>query len=254
MRLRIPLLAVSVGIAGVFLFTAASLAEDPAIEATGSGVYGYYWSPSSAEVSPGGSVTFSSPSASVQHGVTWTSGPESPKCTGVPIDDFKTSWSGSCTFAQAGVYAFKCYVHPTEMTGKITVGSSGTPNQPPPSGSPGSPAAPPLEALRLAKRQRGGSVRGSVDISPAGAGSRLQVDVFATRAKLFGAGHPGKMRVGLLTRSSLSQGHIGFRVSLKGVARRALKQVERLPLQVKITLTPPQGEVLRRTRAVVLRV
>jgi hypothetical protein len=71
---------------------------------------------------------------------------------------------------------------------------------------------------------------------------------------LFGPGHPGKMRVGLLTRSSLSPGHVGFTVSLKGVARRALKQVERLPLQVKITLTPPQGEVLRRTRKVILHV
>jgi plastocyanin len=238
----------------VFLFSAASLAEGPTIEATG-GASGYYWSPSSAEVSPGGSVAFTSPSGSVPHGVTWTSGPETPQCAGVPIDTGKTGWSGSCTFAQAGAYAFKCYVHPTEMTGKITVGSSGTPNQPPPSGSPGSPAdGPALKALKLAKRQRGGSVRGSVDISQAGAGGRLQVDLVATRAKLFGAGHKGKMRVGRLTRSSLPEGLVSFTVSLKRVARQALRRDERLPLQVKVTVIPTGGAALRQARTVIVHV
>jgi plastocyanin len=252
MRLRLPLVAVPVGIAGVFMFSAASLAEDPVIEPAGSGPYS--WSPANTEVGVGGSVTFKSPSGSVSHGVTWTGGPETPKCTGVPINDFKTNWSGSCTFAQAGAYAFKCYVHP-EMTGKMTVSSSGTPNPPPPSGSPESPAdGPAMKALRLAKRQRGSFVKGSVDISQTGAGGRLEVDLFATRAKLFGAGHGGKMRVGRLTRSSLKEGLVSFTVSLKRVAREALRRDERLPLQVKITVIPPQGNALRQGRTVIVHV
>jgi hypothetical protein len=199
-------------------------------------------------------VNFKNSSASVLHGVAWTGGPETPKCAGVPINDFKTSWSGSCTFAQAGAYAFKCTVHP-EMIGKITVTSSGTTTNPPPGGGspPGSPpTGPALKELNIATGQRGGFVKGSVEVSQTGAGGRLQVDLFATRAKLFGPGHPGKMRVGRLNRSSLSEGHVSFSVSLMGVARRALKQLERLPLQVKVTVTPPQGEALRRTRAVIL--
>jgi hypothetical protein len=199
-------------------------------------------------------VTFKNPSGSVEHGVTWTGGPETPQCAGVPINDFKTSWSGSCTFPQAGAYAFKCYVHP-EMTGKITVSSTGTtPSPPPPGGPPGSPpaAGPALKALNVAKSQRGAFVKGSVDVTQTGAGGKLQVDLFATRAKLFGPGHPGKMRVGRLTRSSLSAGHVSFTVSLKGVARRTLQREERLPLQVKVTVTPPEGSAVQRTRAVTL--
>jgi plastocyanin len=254
MRLRLPLVAVPAGVAGVLLFSAASLAENPTIEGAG-GEANPYWSPASAEIAAGGSVTFKNPSTSIYHGVAWTGGPETPKCTGVPVDDFKYNWSGSCTFTQAGAYPFKCTVHPT-MTGKITVTSSGTtPGPSPQPGPPGAqPGGPALQALNIAKAQRGNSVRGSLNVSSTGAGSRLRVDLFATRAMLFGSGHPGKMRVGLLTRSSLSQGHVGFRVSLKAVARRALRQVGRLPLQVKVTLTPPLGEVQRRTRKVTLHV
>ena len=251
LRLRAPLAAVPVGVAGVFLFSAASLADDPVIEPAGSGPYS--WSPANAEVGAGGSVTFKSPSGSVPHGVAWTGGPEAPKCTGVPVNEFKTGWAGSCAFAQAGAYAFKCTVHP-EMTGKITVSSSGAPSQPPPSGSPESPSGPALTSLRLARRQRGAFVKGSAAISQAGTGGRLQVDLFATRAKLFGAGHAGRMRVGRLTRSSLREGLVPFTVSLKGVAREALRRDERLPLQVKVTVIPPQGATLRQTRTVIVHV
>jgi plastocyanin len=236
----------------LILLPAVATSADPTIEAAGGGPYS--WSPSSAEVGAGGSVTFKNSSGTVLHGVAWTGGPETPKCQGVPVNDFKTSWSGSCTFAQAGAYAFKCTVHP-EMTGKISVSSSGTtPPPPPPGGSPGgSPTGgPAMEDLTLARRQRGGAVRGSVDISQAGAGGRLQVDLFATRAKLFGAGHPGKMQVGRLTRSSLSEGVVSFAVSLKRVARVALRLAERLPLQVKVAVTPIAGAAIRQTRTVVL--
>jgi plastocyanin len=247
------LFAVPLGLALVLLPAAASSAE-PTIEATGGGPY--YWSPSSAQTAPGGTVTFKNPSGSVLHGVTWSGGPATPTCSNVPINDGKTSWTGSCTFAQAGTYSFYCSVHPTEMKGTITASSTGTgTNPPPPPGTPGpQPGGPALQVLNIAKSQRGNHVKGSVDVSQAGAGGRLQVDLFATRAMLFGPGHAGKMRVGRLTRSSLSEGHVSFTVSLKGVARRALRREERLPLQVKVTVTPSEGNALRRTRAVILHV
>jgi plastocyanin len=251
MRLRLPLVVVPAGVAGLLLFSAASLAEGPTIEAAG-GESSPYWNPASAEIAAGGSVNFKNPSASILHGVAWTGGPETPKCTGVPVDDFKYSWSGSCTFTQAGAYPFKCTVHPT-MTGKIVVASSGTPPGPPPPGTPGAqPGGPALQALTIARGQRGDHVKGSVDVSQAGAGGRLRVDLVATRTMLFGPGHRGKMRVGRLTRSSLPEGHVAFAVSLTGVARRALQRVERLPLQVKVTVTPPEGSVLRRMRGVIV--
>jgi plastocyanin len=256
------LFALPLGIAAVFLVPTASPAADPAIEAAAGSYGSYYWSPAGAEVAAGGSVTFKNPSASVLHGVVWTSGPEKPKCAGVPIDDFKTSWSGGCAFEQAGAYAFKCTVHP-EMIGKITVSASGatpspTPGTPGSPGSPGTPGSQPdgpaLQSLDVAKRQRGSSVKGSIDVSQSGAGGRLKVDLLANRAKLLGPGQGGKMRVGQLTRSSLSQGHVSFRVPLKGVARSVLKREGSLSLQVKITVIPPQGEAVKRTRGVVLHV
>jgi plastocyanin len=104
-----------------------SLATEPTIEAAGGGYGGYYWSPSTAEVAAGGKVTFQNTSATVPHGVVWTGGPETPSCPGVPVNEGKTTWKGTCTFTHPGVYSFHCYVHPTEMTGTITVTNPGEP-------------------------------------------------------------------------------------------------------------------------------
>src|SRR5215207_8711296 len=98
----------------------ASSAEGPTIEASG-----YSWSPSTAQTPTGGSVSFKSPSASVPHGVSWSGGPATPSCSGVPIDEGKTSWSGACAFPQPGSYGFYCTVHPTEMKGTITASTPG---------------------------------------------------------------------------------------------------------------------------------
>jgi plastocyanin len=248
--MRRVLFALPLGLALVLLLGAASMAEGPTIEAAG-GESSPYWNPPTAEIAAGGSVSFKNPSASIFHGVAWTGGPETPKCTGVPVDDFKYSWSGSCTFAQAGSYPFKCTVHP-EMTGKITVGLSGTtPIPPPPGGSPsgssgGGPAA---SGLRLAKRQRGSSVRGSINVGDDGA--RLVVELRGARA-LLGTGQAGKMRVGRIVRGAVS-GHVGFAVLLKPVARRALTGgLHALPLMVAVTVTGKGDDVFKRTRRVVM--
>lgn len=239
-------------VAALLLAVAASAAGGPTIEAAGGGGYAFYWSPSSAEVGTGGSVTFKNSSASVPHGVEWTgTPPATPSCSGVPIGEGRTSWSGSCTFAQPGTYTFRCVVHPTEMTGAITVSASGTvtTSPSPPSESPLS--GPAAQALKLASSQRG-SVRGSIAVSQAGAGARLEVDLLARRAALLGAGHTGRQRVGRLIRSALQPGRISFTVPLGRPARRTLRRHGRLSLRVEVIVTPQHGPAVKLKRGVLL--
>src|SRR3954470_14721395 len=155
---------------GLFQLVAVSLADDPTIEPTET-PNGFAWKPESVNSTPGGTVAFRNPGNVVPHGVHWTGGPENPSCSGVPVDDFGTSWSGACTFSQAGTYTFVCTVHPEEMKGTITVVSGET--TPAPGSGPGAPLPPaekPLvEALRLPRDQHGPVVRGSIALSPAGA-------------------------------------------------------------------------------------
>src|SRR4051812_18885785 len=96
----------------------AGLAAEPTIEVTGNSPATYAWTPSTAEVGSGGSVTFKNATANL-HGLTWESGPETPSCTGTSSVG-KGNWSGSCTFAQGGSYKFYCPVHPSVMKGTIT--------------------------------------------------------------------------------------------------------------------------------------
>jgi plastocyanin len=264
MRRRYLPLAAVLGVAVAVLPVVASFATEPTISAAGGNGYSFYWNPSTAEVSSGGTVTFQNMSSSVEHGVVWTGGPETPSCPGVPIGEGKYNWKGACTFKVSGTYTFHCFVHPTEMTGSITVNPNGTtttttttptttttttttPTTPtePPSGSPfvGSPS--------LRSSQRGGSVKGSLDISKAGAGDRLEIDVFAKSASLAKAKRSTRVRVGRLVRSSVVAGAMSFSVKLNARARRALKRHRRLALTVKIMLTPAHGEPLTVTRAVV---
>lgn len=248
----------------------ASFASEPTIEATGGAYgYGFRWSPSTAEVQEGTAMAFKNASESVPHGVQWTGGPETPSCPGVPINEGKTNWKGTCTFLRTGTYSFRCVVHPSEMTGTVTVNSNGTvttttsapslPPPPPPTTT--TTAAPPVpesllvgtasQALKLAKRQRGGTVKGSIEISKAGAGDRLEVDVFAANASLARAKHGGNARVGRFVRSSVSAGRTSFSVKLDTKARRALKRHKRLVLTVKIVITPSYGEPKSIARSVV---
>jgi Tol biopolymer transport system component len=88
-----------------------------------------------------------------------------------------------------------------------------------------------FSALRIARRQRGDTVRGRLRI--ARAGSRLSVELRAA----------GK-RVGRRTRRSLLAGVVRFAVRARGKARR---------IEVRVTVTPPGAAADGATRRVTLR-
>jgi len=234
--------AVQVAAAGIADETTVEPAETPS---------GFAWKPASVTAAPGGSVAFRNPGNVVPHGVHWTGGPEKPSCSGVPVDDFGTSWSGACTFAQAGTYTFVCTVHPEEMKGTITVAAA---EAAPASGTGAGPApveGPLVEDLRLPKNQHGTAVRGSIALSAAGAGGHLTVELEAKRLSL-GLQSGGRIRVGKLSRALGGSGQMRFAVPLKAFAERALRQQGRLPLTVKTVVTPPSGAATTMTRRVEL--
>ncbi|MEA2200209.1 MAG: hypothetical protein QOI89_805 [Solirubrobacteraceae bacterium] len=266
----------------VVLPAAAGSETSPTVKAEDSSGYGelHRWSPEQTSIAPAGMVTFANSSATVPHGVIWTSS-IAPVCeASVPVGsgNFKTSWSGSCSFAQAGEYAFYCSYHGPSMQGTVIVSAAGattTTTAPPPAsgggaagGNPASPvepgsqsmsalpSSPPagsaLRAVKLASVQRGGSVRGSVEVSPAGSGARLEVDLLAKGASLAGAARAAQVRVGRLVRLSVQAGTASFKVALTARARRALRAHRHLALAVRISLSPAHGSAVRIGRSVVL--
>ncbi len=276
LRKRYVWLAAVLGAAVAVLPAVASSETSPTVEAVNKGLYTHYWSPTQATVIPGGAVTFRN-STTVAHGVEWVGGPAKPECSsGVPVGSTPAAsgkeWSGTCSFAQAGTYTFYCTVHGPEMTGTVTVDANGTTTTtttgssttttpaPTPTTTtttnPTAPLQPPATALLLGSpalrsSQRSGAVLGSLEISKAGAGGRLEVDLFAKGASLGQHKHLMRVRVGGLLRSSVSAGKLVFAVKLDAKARRALKRHRRLALTVKITLTPLHGEPLTVTHAIV---
>jgi hypothetical protein len=123
-----------------------------------------------------------------------------------------------------------------------TTGQSGTTAPPAGAGAVGSPlAAAASEAVKIASSQRGKTVHGSVAISAAGAGGRLEVELLAGAAVLATAGHPAQIRVGKLVRSNLQPGTVSFSVPLNTRARGALRRRGHLPLRLRLTVQPRGG-------------
>jgi plastocyanin len=225
------------------------------------------WSPAQTVVTAIGVVTFRN-STDVAHGVEWRSAIK-PICEEgpgkVPVGTNETvastKWSGKCTFSQSGTYEFWCTVHHAAMSGTITVNASGTTTTTtttttPTTTNPTTPGAAPSSSPLVGSpsvrfTQRGGSVKGSLDISQAGAGDRLEIDVFAKSASLARAKRSTPVRVGRFVRGSVSVGRMPFVVKLDARARSALKRHRRLALTVKIALTPFYGEPFAVTRGVV---
>jgi plastocyanin len=234
----------------------------------GSEIYPTHrWSPAQTVVTAAGVVTFRN-STDVAHGVEWRSAIK-PVCEEgpgkVPVGTNETvastKWSGKCTFSQPGTYEFWCTVHRSAMSGTITVNASGTttttttttttPTTTNPTAPGAAPSSSPLvggPSVRFI--QHGTSVKGSLEISPAGAGDRLEIDVFTKSASLAKTKRSTPVRVGRFVRGSVSAGRMPFVVKLNGKARSALKRRHRLALSVKITLTPVYGEPFAVTRGV----
>ena len=108
-------------------------------------------------------------------------------------------------------------------------------------------------AIKVTGAQHGSSVHGSLDIAPAGAGARLEVDLLAASAALARKQHAKQVRIGRFLRASLAAGKLSFAVSLNAQAKRALHRHHRLPVIVQITITPLHGSPLTTTRSVSLR-
>ncbi len=222
-------------------------------------------------IASGGSVAF------VDHGreanIAWTG--SAPTCEpSVPVAPAapKTGWEGKCTFATAGTYRFEsstmfkdAYEDYTKY--EVVVEAPTTPPPPGPSGEGGSapggsgsapapvgeaPSGSPLAgAPTIRSSQRGATVRGSLPISQAGAGDRLEVDLLASAASLAKAKHATRL-VGRFVSASASAGRVSFAIKLDARARRSLRRHRRLALTVRIALTPRYGPPVVLTRSVTL--
>jgi hypothetical protein len=228
-------------------------------------------------IAQGGTISFEDNDSKAPTDVLWKGA--APSCMPEMPSTPKTPWSSNCTFANAGEYEFesqelfndgtfnytkyKVIVEKSATTGTTpttpTTPTTTTPTTTTPTTPmmPGEPSqGPPLEggskALKLAGSQHGSSVRGSVKISQAGAGGRLEVGLFATGASLAKTGHSKQVRVGRLVRSSLKAANVSFSVALSAKGKAALRHRRRLALMVKITLTPLNGAAVTLTRGVVV--
>ncbi len=152
---------------------------------------------------------------------------------------------------------------PTSEPPPTTTTSTTTTPTPPPTGNPLPPAvldpivAPApgpaiVGAPSLRSAQRGVSVKGSLNVSAAGAGGRLEVDVFAKGASLASA-KAAPVLVGRYVRGAVAAGRVSFTVKLNAKGRSALRRRRSLSLTVKIALTPASGRAASVTRSVVLR-
>jgi hypothetical protein len=224
---------------------------------------------SKVTIASGGSVTFADSKTAAN--IAWTG--TAPTCeSAVPVAPAspETGWEGKCTFATPGTYKFESSTlwpeytkyevvvegsttaPPTETTGESGSKGGSTPGTTTSGPAPASesPTGSSLSgAPRINASQRGSTVKGSLEVSNAGAGDRLEVDLIATTASLAKAGH-ATQTVGRFVSASVSAGQQSFSVKLNAKARRALKRHHRLALKVKIILTPVYGETVTVTRSV----
>jgi hypothetical protein len=229
-------------------------------------------------IAQGGTISFEDTDSKAPTDVLWKGA--APSCKPEVPSTPKTPWSSICTFTNAGDYEFESQelfndgtsnytkykvivegaATGTTPTTPTTPGGGGTTTSPTgpaggsgPAGAPSSPlVGSASEAVKLARAQHGSSVRGSLEISQAGIGGRLEVDLLASGASLAKAGHSPRVRVGRLVRSSLYAGTTSFTVPLNAKGRAALRHHHKLALTAKITLTPLHGAAVTLTRNVVV--
>jgi hypothetical protein len=226
---------------------------------------------SKVTIAAGGEVKFADNATAAA--VVWQG--SAPACSGVPTTAM-TKWEGACKFEQPGTYKFESatlfneggsldytkYEIVVEGTATGTTPTTTTTTTTPPTTPTTAPTTPsepghgsPLEggsrALKLAASQHGSTVHGSIKVSQAGTGGRLEVGLFAAGASLAKPEHPARVRVGRLVRSPLQADSVSFSVPLSANGKAALRRHRRLALTVKITLTPQHGTAVTITRGVV---
>jgi plastocyanin len=216
---------------------------------------------STATIATGGTVAFSYPSGSTEHNARFTSGPQ-PSCTpALPATPAPPGWSATCTFGTPGNYAFICDAHESTMQGTVEVVDPGTtppppppapPGTPPPSGDPGG-SEPGSPSVKVARRQRGTTLRGSV--TTAVDDSRIVITALVSNRLLAGS-RPRRIRkvsVGAFRKHVATARKTAFAIRLRRVARRALDRRERLAVGLRIVITPPSGPATTKTVRVTLR-
>jgi hypothetical protein len=238
--------------------------------------------PAVVTIAPGGVVTFADKTGFAAS-ITWKGA--APTCSAaVPVSPAPaaTGWEGTCKFETPGTYELEdpsmYYPKATvEVSAPVTTtsgtttdstpsGTSGSSTTPSDSGSPtqGGPSAAgtPLgsllagsesSAVKLGASQHGRSVSGSIELSQASVGGRLEIELLARGASLAGLGHSAQIRVGRLVRSLSRAGIARFTVALDARARRALRAHGKLALNVKIVLTGAHSSSLTITRGVLAR-
>jgi plastocyanin len=238
-------LLIAVPLAAALAGPASVAAGSAPASAASFAAYDYGWSANgnakstSASIAQGGTVTFGYPAGRSEHNADFGRGPHPTSCTQTagdgsgsvpPLPHVPTGvgWTGTCTFNTPGTYTFHCDIHPF-MTGTVVV-----------QGPPGSPfAGGPSRALKVPPRQRGTKVRGSVRLSSAATGGRLEVDLVI-----------GGKRAGRLAHTRLEPGTVRFSVSLGASARRSLARVGHLALTVSVAVQPPGRPAVKATRPV----
>jgi plastocyanin len=203
-----------------------------------------------ATIAQGGTVTFSYPSGISEHNADFgngahpsacaqTAGPSSGSVPPLPHRATTAGWTGTCTFNTPGTYTFHCDLH-TFMTATIVVAGSGsTTGTTTPAG--GSPlAGKPSRAISVPPKQRGTILRGSVKVSSAGTGGRLEVDLRAS-ARSLGRPGSGLVRVGRLMKTGIKAGTVRFAVSLDAAAKRAQRNHGSLKIVVEVAVRSPRG-------------
>ena len=163
-------------------------------------------------------------------------------------------WEGGCDFDVAGTYAFVCGLHP-QMTGSVTAVQTAASPPPPPTdvelsiGPDGDAVA---ADLKVAVRQRGYGIRGSVLVARGGA--RLVARVLARRSALYaGSRSRLQVQVGRHARSTGGGVRIAFTAPLNRAARAVLRRKGRLLTTLRLTITADEGDPYTATRTVILR-
>jgi hypothetical protein len=223
-------------------------------------------------VASGGTVTFADQKTAANIAWTGTAPTCEPSVPVAPASPPKTGWEGKCTFEKPGIYKFESSTMFKEKTAytnidytkyeivvegsTTTTGTTGTTTPTTTTTSPATLESPlagsQSQAVKVAKSQHGMSVKGSIDLSKAAAGDRLEVDLLTQSASLAKTKRSTRVRVGRYLRNSLSAGKLSFSVKLSAKARRAIKRHHRLALTVEIALTPAGGKALILARSVTL--